>query len=230
MTNTPLHLVQAILDAGRYEPETHTEAPAMPKPLVTISRYYGAAGSNTSKLLAERLGVHLYDKELLTTIVNKTKGDKELLARLDEHVRGLVDEMLISFFSKKSITADQYYRYMAKVILGIAPLGGVIVGRAAHLLLSPTKAFRVRLEGSLATCAQRLAKIKNIKPDKAEKLILETNKERDQFERQVAKRFPGAHHGFDITVNTDRFSPEQAVQVIIAAMREAGFQTPVQPA
>ncbi|MEO5345971.1 MAG: cytidylate kinase-like family protein [Magnetococcus sp. YQC-9] len=230
MTNTPLHLVEALLDAGRYAPVAHDGTPAKPKLLVTISRYHGASGSNVSRLLAEALGVHLYDKDLLTTIVNKTKGDKQLLARLDEHVRGLVDDIIVSFFSKKSITSDQYYRYMAKVILSIAPLGGVIVGRAAHLLLPRTKAFCVRLEGSLDTCTQRLAKNKNLKPEVAAKRILQTNKEREQFERQIAKRFPGAHHGFDLTVNTDRFAPEVAVRVIIAAMRESGFQTPDQPA
>ncbi|MBF0627819.1 MAG: cytidylate kinase-like family protein [Magnetococcales bacterium] len=226
MTHTPLELVRSILDAGRYDTDKTASVPTLMKPLVTVSRYYGAAGSNISRQLAERLGVHLYDKDLLNAIVNQTKEDKQLLSSLDERVSTLVDDILHSFFSKKSITSEAYFRYMAKVILGIAPIGGVIVGRAAHLLLPRKTTFRVRLEGSLETCAKRIAKQKDIKYDKAERLVEESNRDRDKFEHQVAKRFPRAVQGFDLILNTDRFTPEQAVEVILVAMREAGFQVP----
>ncbi|MBF0272941.1 MAG: cytidylate kinase-like family protein [Magnetococcales bacterium] len=230
MTHSPLQLVRSILDAGRYDADKKDDASARMKPLVTVSRYYGAAGSSTAKLLAERLGVQLYDKELLNAIVSQTKDDKQLLASLDERVSSLVDDILHSFFSKKSISSEAYFRYMAKVILGIAPLGGVIVGRAAHLLLPRKQTFCVRLEGSLATCAKRIAKHKDMKLEKAEKLVLQSNKEREKFEQQVAKRFPRAVHGFDLIVNTDRFAPNQAVEVIIAAMNQIGFQVPPEQA
>lgn len=227
MTHTPLQVVRSILEAGHYEADpSRTSSSNRMKPLVTVSRYYGAAGSSTAQLLAERLGVQLYDKELLNAIVSQTREDKKLLARLDERVGSLVDDILQSFFSKKSVTSEAYFRYMAKVILGVAPLGGVIVGRAAHLLLPRKTTFRIRLEGSLETCAKRIAKQKELKYDKAEKLVQESNKEREKFEEQVAKRFPRAEHGFDLILNTDRFAPEQTVEVILVAMREAGFQTP----
>ncbi|MEO5333814.1 MAG: cytidylate kinase-like family protein [Magnetococcus sp. YQC-5] len=229
MKNETLHLVKSIIGAGMYEGEKKKlDASPDVKPLVTVSRYYGAAGSDVSNLLATRLGVQLYDKELLNAIVDATKGDKHLLTTLDERVTSLVDDILHSFFSKKSVNSEVYFRYMAKVILGIAPLGGVIVGRAAHLVLPRNRAFRVRLEGSLSTCAKRIAKRKDIKLDKAEKLVLKSNQSRDEFENHVAKRFPRAVQGFDLTINTDRFSPDAVVRIIVAAMTEAGFQVPVE--
>ncbi|NGZ07478.1 MAG: cytidylate kinase-like family protein [Magnetococcales bacterium] len=226
MTHSPLQIVRSILDAGRYDADKAHSGASLLKPLVTVSRYYGAAGSSTSGLLAERLGVQLYDKELLNAIVSQAREDKQLLSRLDERVGSLVDDILHSFFSKKSITSEAYFRYMAKVILGIAPMGGVIVGRAAHLLLPRKETFRVRLEGSLETCAKRIAKQKDMKYDKAEKLVQESNKEREKFEEQVAKRFPRAEQGFDLVINTDRFTPEQSVEVILVAMGQAGFRVP----
>jgi cytidylate kinase len=225
MKNEALHLVKSIIDAGVYAAENKdANTPTLKRPLVTVSRYYGAAGSNVATLLAEHLGVQLYDKELLTAIVNETKDDKHLLASLDERVGGLMDDILLAFFSKKSINSEAYFRYMAKVIMGISPIGGVIVGRAAHLLLPKKRTFRVRLEGSLPICAKRMAKRKDMPLHKAEKLVIESNQERDKFERQVVKRFPRAEQGFDLTLNTDRFSPPQAVNIIITAMTEAGFQ------
>ncbi|MBF0178448.1 MAG: cytidylate kinase-like family protein [Magnetococcales bacterium] len=230
MTRESLQLVKSIVGAGMYETEKATDGSTLMRPLVTISRHYGAGGSTTAKLLAERLGVQLFDKELLNAIVNETKDDKHLLASLDERVTNLVDDILHAFFSKKSINSEAYFRYMAKVILGIAPLGGVIVGRAAHLLLPKKRTLRVRLEGSLATCAKRIAKNRDMKLDKAEKLVIKCNEERADFEKKVSKRFPRAEQGFDLIINTDRYSPPQTVRIILAAMTEAGFQVPPEKA
>ncbi|MBF0584454.1 MAG: hypothetical protein HQL80_09515, partial [Magnetococcales bacterium] len=45
------------------------------------------------------------------------------------------------------------------------------------------------------------------------------------------KRFPGRVSGYDLVLNTDLYTPEQMVRIIVAAMQEAGFQIPpVQPA
>ncbi|MBF0293840.1 MAG: cytidylate kinase-like family protein [Magnetococcales bacterium] len=230
MTRESLQLVKSIVGAGMYPTEKAADDTTLMRPLVTISRHYGAGGSTTAKLLAERLGVQLYDKELLNAIVNETKDDKHLLASLDERVTNLVDDILHAFFSKKSINSEAYFRYMAKVILGIAPLGGVIVGRAAHLLLPKKRTLRVRLEGSLSACAKRIAKHRDMKLDKAEKLVIKSNEERADFEKKVSKRFPRAEQGFDLIINTDRYSPPQTVRIILAAMTEAGFQVPPEQA
>ncbi len=228
MSKESLRLVKSIIGAGMYDTDSkQADGTLLKKPLVTISRYYGAGSTDAAQLLADRLGVQLYDKGLLNAIVDETKEDKHILASLDERVGSLVDDMVLSFLSKKSITTDTYFRYMAKVILGIAPIGGVIVGRDAHLLLPRKSTFRVRMEGSLTNCAMRIAQRKDMKLAKAEKLVVQTNKKREQFSRYVAKRFPRAEHGFDLIINTDRFSSEQVVNIMIVAMAELGFQVPL---
>ncbi len=226
-----LGLVQSIVGSGLYPADDLKKGKLLRpgKPLVTVSRFYGAPDVETAQLLAERLAVPMYDRKLLDGIIREAKGDKHLLERLDERVTSLVDDMVHAFFSKKSTNKDSYFRYMAKVIVGIGPSGGVIVGRAAHLLLPERAAFRIRLDGSLRVCCKRLMETKSLKKVDAEKEIARVNKEREKFNEEVAKRYPSPVFGYDLVLNSDLYSPEQMVRIIVLAMQEAGFQIPEPP-
>ena len=223
-----LGMVQSIVGSGLYAVDDNKKGkfPLPGKPLVALGRFYGTPDIETAILLSERLAVPLYDRKLLAVLSKVAKGDKHLLERLDERVTSLVDDMVHAFFSKKSTNKDTYFRYMAKIILGIGPTGGVIVGRAAHLLLPERAAFRVRLEGSVKVCTKRLMATKSLKKGEAEREIKKTNKERDKFNKEVAKRYPSRIDHFDLILNTDLYSPEQMVRIITVAMQEAGFQVP----
>ncbi|MBF0162695.1 MAG: cytidylate kinase-like family protein [Magnetococcales bacterium] len=223
-----LGMVQSIVGSGLYTVDDPKKGKSPPpgKPLVTLARLYGTPDAETAQLLSERLAVPLYDRKLLDAITKEAKGDKHLLERLDERVTSLVDDMVHAFFSKKSTNKDSYFRYVAKIIVGIGPSGGVIVGRAAHLLLPERAAFRVRLEGSMKVCCKRLMEAKSMKKADAEREISKINKEREKFNEEVAKRYPSRINGYDLTINSDIYSPEQMVRLIVMAMQEAGFQVP----
>ncbi|MBF0369852.1 MAG: cytidylate kinase-like family protein [Magnetococcales bacterium] len=230
MTKNSLEIIQTLVNVALYQQEAKDgeEAPPSPPapPLVTLSRGCGAGGAEISELLAERLGVHLYDRDLLKAIVKETKADKHLMERLDERVPSIVDDLVLAFFAKKSTTKDNFYRYMVKVILNICPSGGVIVGRGAHLLI-PQKSpvFRVRIEGSSKACIKRVAKRKELKKSKAAQFIEKVDAERAKFVKRIRKRYPtvSLDSEFDMVLSTDRLTNEQAVAIIASAMKEMGF-------
>ena len=49
------------------------------KKLITISRKYGSGGRIIGKLLAERLGVPFYDKEIIDMAVEESGFSRELM-------------------------------------------------------------------------------------------------------------------------------------------------------
>ena len=49
------------------------------KKLITISREYGSGGRIIGKLLAERLGVPFYDKEIIDMAVEESGFSRELM-------------------------------------------------------------------------------------------------------------------------------------------------------
>lgn len=218
--------LQTIIRVELYGKQEKTKPAALAVPLVTVSRGLGANGSETAALLAERLNVQLYDRNLLDTITKEVKTDKYLLERLDERATGPLDEFIHSVFTKQGASKDDFYRGMIKVILDSSRTGGVIVGRAAHLLTTSNRMFRLRLEGSLPVCAKRVAEREGIKEGKAKKLVLKTNEDRIRFVEKVYHRYINVKSYYDMVINSDMYTPEQMVSLIIMTMKEAGFKIP----
>ncbi|MBF0176675.1 MAG: cytidylate kinase-like family protein [Magnetococcales bacterium] len=227
MAKFTLDVIQSILTANQYHPPVKSETSTLAKPLVTMSRMFGANGSVIAELLAKTMGVQLYDRELLKAVIKEAKGDAHIMEQLDERANSAMDEIIRGFFINQAGANSDFFRYMAKVILGICSSGGVIVGRGAHLIIPVDRpALRVRIEGSLEKCTQRIAKRLDIKESKAEKMIIEKNRERDKFVEKIARKYPSPRAYYDLTINTDFLEPERVVRIILVALREVGFPVP----
>ncbi|MBF0622272.1 MAG: cytidylate kinase-like family protein [Magnetococcales bacterium] len=225
-------VIQTLVNAELYS-ETHTPNKKNhgQKPLVTISRSFGCNGTEIAAIVAEKLGVQIYNKTLLKEVARTAKTDAELMARLDERVTTMIEDILASVMLNKNASKDYFYRAMVKVILSISHTGGVIVGRGAHLILANHPVFRVRLEGSIPVTTRNIAERNNLDPKSAERLVAQINKERTDFVRKMFTRFNsnsndlGNKTFYDFQLNTDLFPPEQAADLIILAMKTAGFST-----
>jgi|SaaInl4_150m_RNA_FD_contig_31_594377_length_1394_multi_4_in_0_out_0_1 hypothetical protein len=218
--------LRSFVNAEKYVQTNQKKSRADFPPLVTVSRFCGASGTETAALLASRLGVKLYDKELVKTITREIKVDKHLMARLDEHVTSWLDDLVFDVFIGKGGDKEDYLQGMIRALIIISREGGVIVGRGAHLLTSTKNAFRVRLEGSLPVCSQRMSDRKGIPKREAEKIIKATNDERIKFVRKIYEKYTSVHNYYDMVVNSDTFSPEESVELMLITMEKMGFNIP----
>ncbi|MBF0124292.1 MAG: cytidylate kinase-like family protein [Magnetococcales bacterium] len=221
MTSKTIGILHSIMDAKIYE-DTFEKNERPTYPLVTVSRSYGAVSIDVARILAAQLHVPLYDKEILTEITRRTKMDRALVSRLDEHVGSMVEDWMQMLFAKKGSTKDEFYYHMVKVILAVSLQGGVIVGRGAHLILSSRRAFRLRVEGSLPICAARLSRQNGISEAAATKLIIKMDKERQEFVKNVYQRFAGGVSYYEMVINSDLYTPEQMARIVVEAMRLSG--------
>jgi len=57
-------------------------------PVITISREFGARGAALARILAERTGFEVWDKDLIRAVANERGGDKRMLKMLDEQAGG----------------------------------------------------------------------------------------------------------------------------------------------
>ena len=55
------------------------------------------------------------------------------------------------------VSKDAYRDTLVKLVMSIGRMGGLIVGRGAHVVLSDACALRVRVTGSPEVCARRMA-------------------------------------------------------------------------
>jgi hypothetical protein len=191
--------------------------------VVTVSRGYGALGKETAQALADILGVRCCDRIILQEVARRANVDVELVKRLDEHVTNIGSDWWRTLFRGKSYPQERYLHHLVKVVLNIATRGGVIVGRGAHLILGPKRCFRVRIVGSLEKCAERISVREGIDIEAARRRVEQVDQERADYLNELYGVSAGDSSNFDLVLNTDRFTVNEAVALILDAMRQAGY-------
>ncbi|MGB5538947.1 MAG: cytidylate kinase-like family protein [Gammaproteobacteria bacterium] len=194
--------------------------------VVTVSRGYGSRGKQVAQALADRLGVRCCDRTILEEVAKRAAVDVELVAKLDETVRRSSLMPWKAAFTGKTLGEQRYLDHLIKVVLNISKKGGVIVGRGAHLILGPERAFRVRIVGSPDACAARIAEREHIDLAAARVRVRTVDEERAGYLQKLYGSDIKDCSDYDFVINSDRFSIEQMVDMILGGMRQAGFEIP----
>jgi len=194
--------------------------------VVTVSRGFGSLGKQIAQALADRLGVRCCDRSILEGVAQRADVDIELVKRLDENLEHSRTSPWTAFFKGKSFHKERYLHYLVKVVLNISKQGGVIVGRGAHLILGPRKAFRVRVIGSLEVCAQRVAEREPLDIEAARERVTTINRQRADYLQQLYREGINDCSDYDLVINTDRFGVDQAIELILHSMQLAGYDLP----
>lgn len=219
-------VLKAIVDAEFVYRRQDSSPHAHPR-VVTLSRDYGAGGNDVARVLGQQLGLEVYDREILDSIADASKVDSKLMEELDEKVRADRGSAWIrSIFTTNTAFPESYRYHLVNVLLGICDVGGIIVGRGAHIVLATRPVFRVRVVGSVKNCAERVAAREHIPADEALERVMTVNEERDDYLWKMFNRRHADATQFDLIVNTDRFSSVEGVAlVIMSAMEQSSYLT-----
>jgi len=190
-----------------------------PVPLVTLSCGYATQGEELARQLADRLGVCCYDREILDQVARRAQRDIELVRSLDQHARLRRGDWWHSVLKGESLSRDDYRRHLVKVILGIAQVGGVIVGRGANLILGQGEALRLRVVGGVEVCARRDAAREAADPVDARQRVQRTDAERAAYIRKLYGADINDSTHYDLVMNSDRLSVPGMVEVALTALR-----------
>jgi cytidylate kinase len=196
--------------------------------VVTVSRGYGSHGKHIAQALADRLGVRCCDRSILEGVAERADVDIELVKRLDENLEHADTSPWKAFFKDQSFPKERYLHHLVKVVLNIAEKGGVIVGRGAHLILGPRRAFRIRIVGTLDVCAKRVAEREQLDIEAARERVETVNRQRADFLQQLYGTGINDCSDYDLVINTDRFGVEQAVELILHSMQQVGYEIPAE--
>ena len=119
----------------------------MEKYVITIARQYGSGGRTIGEMLAEKLGIHFYDKELMKLASEESGINERLFNTADEKVKQSVFSKMfktekaykgdvISPKSDEFVSDDNLFNYQAKIVKDLAERENcVIVGRCADYVL-----------------------------------------------------------------------------------------------
>lgn len=191
------------------------------KPVITISRDYGAGGDVVAAQLSQRLGVPLYDEAVLKEIAARLRDDPAILQMLDEGFGRAKDMWLYRLLSGRDVGPDSYRDTLFKVVMSLARMGGVLVGRGAHVILREACALRVRVTGSPEICARRLAEQGLGSFETELEQVREVNHRRGKFVWDVFHSRLSEASQFDVVINTDRMADFESVVDMLEGMARA---------
>lgn len=164
------------------------------KKVVTISREYGSGGRYVAKLLAERLNISYYDKEIIRLAAVESGFAKEYIEN-NEQTKN-------SYY----LNDDQIYNAEAKVIKRISKKPCIIVGRCAdYILKDRLDVIKIFLYSDDDSKIKRAVKYYGLNKDKAFKIINKINKDREKHYKFYTGRSWKKLDNYDFFINIDKF-------------------------
>lgn len=221
MTHDILSVISAMAEVAAAPPPAEGTIAKPQKPVITLSRDYGAGGEDIAARLGQRLGVPVYDEQVLKEVADRLHDDPAIIRMLDESIGRSLDMWLYRLVSGKDLGQDSYRDTLVRVVMSLGRLGGVIVGRGAHVILADGCALRVRVAGSPEVCARRMTERGQGSYDAELAKANDINHRRGKFVWDMFHSRLSDASQFDITVNTDRMGDFEDVEEMLVGMATA---------
>ncbi len=193
----------------------------------TIGREYGSGGYTVAKLLSERLGIKLYDKELLTQAAKESGFCEEILENHDEKpTSSFLYSLVMDTYSGGNYSSAPFLDmplnhkvFLAQfdTIKKIAEREAcVIVGRCADYALASNPAcMNIFVHAEMEDRIKRISKREDVTENKAKDMIQKRDKQRASYYNYYTCKKWGDSRSYDMTLNTSKIPLEECVDLIL---------------
>ena len=196
----------------------------MVKKIITISREFGSGGRTIGHMVAEKLGIPFYDKELVEHIALESGFDPRFVEEHGEHAPG---KSLLSYaFAPQGVpgvmhglsSADFLWNIQCNVILQLAEKGPcVIVGRNAdYILKDRTDCLHAFIHADMDFRAERIVRLYGESEKKPEARLQEKDKRRKINYQHYTGRTWGMSQNYDISLCSSTIGIEECADIIVA--------------
>ncbi|MDO4163463.1 MAG: MFS transporter [Bacteroides sp.] len=182
--------------------------------IITISREYGSGGHRIGEILAEKLGVKLYDKELIALTARQSGLSETTIEASEQSVGSRI------VYDDPVQTA--MYQGQQRIIREIARQGScVIVGRLANFaLMGEARCFSIFVYADKAYRVRHLSAESGMSTDQIEPLLEKTDRERSEHCRYYTGHAWGDCHNYDLMVNSSVLGDEGTAEMIYSVAKE----------
>ena len=196
----------------------------MDKFIVTIARGFGSGGRTIGKMLADKLGVKFYDKDLIRMASDASGINEALFGQSDERTKsgvfgkpGVYKGEVIAPGKSGFISEENLFNYQAMVIKQIAAEGPcVIVGRCADYILRDRKdCLHVFICSDMASRARRIVERYGQTQKAPEKRLAEKDQKRKVYYKNYTGRVWGQAQNYDICLNSGALGVDTCADMIV---------------
>lgn len=182
--------------------------------VITIAREYGSGGRYIGRLVAEKLGIKLYDKEFIEKISENTGLSTEYIES-NEQKRTALDNFNNGYYSGLN-NADDLFIKESNLIKKLANKEScVIIGRCADFILKDNKnVIKIFINNNMENKIKRATEFYGMNKEKAEKEIARINKLRANHYKYYTEREWKDPSNYNICINSDAVGIDNAVELI----------------
>ncbi len=201
-----------------YVESTETKQKALDKHVViALTREYGSGGKYIAELLAQKLGIKAYDKEIIEKVAEETGLSVEYIESTEQKRTNS------DFINDNSMTNDdELFVKESEIIRRLAKKEScIIVGRCSDYVLKDNKnVIKVFVYNSQEDKINRVTKYFNINKKDALKQVKQINKQRANYYKHYTDQDWGKLENYDICINSDYLGIDAAVELLYKVVQE----------
>ena len=194
--------------------------------IITIGRQFGSGGREIGYMVAEKLGIKLYDKEMLQRAAQDSGICEELFESHDEKPSNSFLYSLVMDTYSMGYSGSTYndmpinhkiFLAQFDAIKKIADEGPcILVGRCADYALEGySNLLSVFIHADLDARIKRIAKKYDLTDAKAKDLIIKTNKKRASYYNYYTDKRWGDADSYDVCLDSSVLGLEGTAEAII---------------
>ena len=202
--------------------------------VITIARQYGSGGKTIGKMLAEDLGIHFYDREIIRLASDESGISEQLFGAADEAPKsGILGRIAKKVYTGEVLPPDSddfvsdenLFNYQAKIIKQLAEEEScVIIGRCADYVLKDyDHVVSVFVHGPFDFCLEQAMKKFSKTEEEMKKFIHKKDKYRgDYYKYHTGQEWYDARN-YDLCLDSSKLGFDGCVEAIKAYKQVRGI-------
>ena len=197
--------------------------------LICIGRQFGSGGRRTAQALKEKLGIEVYDNELITKAAEHSGYSEEFFRKRDEKTSLLT---LQSFFGglnqysagKSFLNDNALFNIQSDTIRSIASQGDAIfVGRASDYVLRDMDRLSVFISAPMEVRVKNVCEREGLSASEAENLIRKNDRIRETYYNYVTFGNWGVAANYDLCIDSSVLGIDGTADTIIEFGKRKGI-------
>lgn len=221
MFNKKLPAIDTWLAGADLDKEEIRFVPDSAHRVITISREYGSGGHGIGQCIAQKLGIHFYDKELINITAEESGFTAEYIESNEQRLAtSLLDELYMqsyAYVNDKLPPSDALFLVQSKIIREICSNEPcVIVGRCANFILKDNpNCFNVFIHANEGYRRSKIIEDYGVDPEIATQALEQSDRERSNY----CSKYTGRHWRdltqYHLSIDSSLYTTEQIAQKII---------------
>lgn len=201
----------------------------MDKIIINVGRQFGSGGRLVAMELGKKLGITVYDNELISKAAEASGFSRELFSKTDEK-RNMFQ--LNSFFSTQAfglpanyLNENELFRIQSSVIQEIAEKeSAVIIGRCADYILRDMDCtLDIFISAPEGIRRKTVAERSGVSEEKAAEMIGKADKKRETYYNYFTFGNWGVASNYDLCIDSSILGIEKTADFIIDFAKSAGI-------